>query len=264
LKSDFRPFEAKRKLCDSYDMFFADKRVVPLLSKLLGKQFLKKKVPVPLDLKHKNWKEQVDNACSSALLLLRTGTCCVVKVARVGMETMEIVENVVAAINGVSEVVPRKWSGIRSLHLKMLESLALPLYQALPDMNVGEGKEVDEEEGKKGKKGGMIHEVNVGKVFDEDILGIHEGNENGEILGSKKRKLGDNTEERVSGVSKGMEKSTKVKNIDSLAEKKNGLVVTKGKKEDGGIKKRKVMLSVEDGNSGEKKDMRKKSGLVKL
>ena len=101
-------------------------------------------------------------------------------------------------------------------------------------------------------------------MFDEDILGIHEGNDNGEILGSKKRKLGDNTEERVSGVSKGMEKSTKVKNIDSLAEKKNGLVVTKGKKEDGGIKKRKVMLSVEDGNSGEKKDMRKKSGLVKL
>ncbi|KAM0005669.1 putative ribosomal protein L1 [Helianthus debilis subsp. tardiflorus] len=33
LRTDYKPFEAKRKLCDSYDMFFADKRVVTLLPK---------------------------------------------------------------------------------------------------------------------------------------------------------------------------------------------------------------------------------------
>lgn len=58
LKSDYRSFEAQRKLCDSYNMFFADKRVIPLLPRLLGKQFFKKKkIPVALDLMHKNWKE---------------------------------------------------------------------------------------------------------------------------------------------------------------------------------------------------------------
>uniref|UniRef100_A0A151UGW2 Uncharacterized protein n=1 Tax=Cajanus cajan TaxID=3821 RepID=A0A151UGW2_CAJCA len=31
LASDYRPFEAKRKLCDSYDLFFAEKIIVPLL-----------------------------------------------------------------------------------------------------------------------------------------------------------------------------------------------------------------------------------------
>lgn len=72
-------------------MFFADKRVVTLLSGLLGKPFSKKKkAPVPLDLKHNNWKEQVEKACSSALLSLGTGTCCVVKVARVSMEQNEM------------------------------------------------------------------------------------------------------------------------------------------------------------------------------
>ncbi|KAJ6881451.1 ribosomal L1 domain-containing protein 1-like [Populus alba x Populus x berolinensis] len=70
LKTDYRLFEAKRKLCDSYDMFFADKR---------------KKIPMTLDLKHQNWKEQIDKACGSALLFLRTGTCSVVKVGRVSM-----------------------------------------------------------------------------------------------------------------------------------------------------------------------------------
>ncbi|KAJ6313754.1 hypothetical protein OIU78_017409 [Salix suchowensis] len=78
LKTDYRPFEAQRKLCDSYDMFFADKRVVPLLPKMLGRQFFKKKkIPVTLDLKHHNWKEQIDRACGSAMLYLRSGTCSV-------------------------------------------------------------------------------------------------------------------------------------------------------------------------------------------
>ncbi|KAJ6881467.1 hypothetical protein NC651_028143 [Populus alba x Populus x berolinensis] len=133
LKTDYRPFKAKRKLCDSYDMFFADKRVVPLLPKmLLGKQFFKKKkISMTLDLKHQNWKEQIDKACGSTLLFLRTGTCSVVKVGRVSMSREEISKNVMAAINGIAEIVPRKWGGIRSFHLKLLDSLALPL---MPEM----------------------------------------------------------------------------------------------------------------------------------
>lgn len=107
LKTDYRPFEAKRKLCDSYDLFFADKRVIPLLPKLLGKQFFKKKkIPVPVDLTHKNWKEQIENSCGSALLYLKTGTCSVIKIARVSMEHDEIVENVADTIEGDAEIIP--------------------------------------------------------------------------------------------------------------------------------------------------------------
>ncbi|XP_044502732.1 ribosomal L1 domain-containing protein 1-like [Mangifera indica] len=201
LKTDYRPFEAKRKLCDSYDMFFADKRVVPLLPKLLGKHFFKKKkIPVPMDLKHNNWKEQIEKVCESALLYLRTGTCSVLKVGKVSMGTKEIVENVMAAINGIAEIVPRKWGNVRSFHLKMLESLALPAYQAVPDMRLKiegikdrEEKVVDEkvekenvkavdDDGnkKKSKKKGRIHEIrymdsNIEEVFDEDELGSDDG-----------------------------------------------------------------------------------------
>jgi ribosome biogenesis protein UTP30 len=301
LKSDYRPFEAKRKLCDSYDMFFTDKRIVPLLPGLLGKHFYKKKkIPVPVDLKHKNWKEQIEKGCSSALLFLKTGTCSVVKVARVSMEEEEIVENVVAAINGIAEIVPRKWGGVRSLHLKLLESLALPLYQAVPDVRlriegvkeeekgegevlIGAGKK-GEKVGKKGeklgKKRGRIHEVRymdgaVGEVLDEDEMGttneiegrdVGEGedSENGEIvsgeLGSKKRKKGDKAEERVSKESKHVKMPGKLKNKDGLTYKRDGSLAAKGKKEDG-IKKRKVGLPVEDGESGGKE--KKSTGLLK-
>ncbi|OMO56041.1 Ribosomal protein L1 [Corchorus olitorius] len=135
LKTDYKAFEAKRKLCDSYDMFFADKRIIPLLPRLLGKQFFKKKkIPIPVDLKHHNWKEQIEKGCASALLFLSTGTCSVVKVGKLSMGKEEIVENVIAAINGIADIVPSKWSNIRSFHLKLLDSLALPVYQAVPDL----------------------------------------------------------------------------------------------------------------------------------
>lgn len=43
LRQNYREFEAKRKLSDSFDLFLADKRVLPLLPKLLGKSFFVKK-----------------------------------------------------------------------------------------------------------------------------------------------------------------------------------------------------------------------------
>nr|AFK37631.1 unknown [Medicago truncatula] len=171
LMTDYRPFEAKRKLCNSYDLFFADKAIVPLLPRLLGKQFFKKrKIPVQVDLQKKNWKEQIEKACSSALLFLRTGTCSVVKVAKLSMERDEIVENVVAAMEGVVEVLPKKWAVVRSFHVKLLESLALPVYQAVPDVRLKiegvkdlEDKLVKDEkkvkDAKKSKKKGRIHEI---------------------------------------------------------------------------------------------------------
>eukprot|EP00268_Persea_americana_P028251 TRINITY_DN2745_c0_g1_i1.p1 TRINITY_DN2745_c0_g1~~TRINITY_DN2745_c0_g1_i1.p1 ORF type:complete len:469 (-),score=131.72 TRINITY_DN2745_c0_g1_i1:474-1880(-) len=191
LRSDYRPFEAKRKLCGSYDLFFADKRVIPLLPKLLGKQFYKKKrLPIPIDLTHKNWKEQIENACSSSLLYLRTGTCCIMKVGLVSQERDEIVENVVAAVNGAVEIVPKKWGNVRSLHLKALESVALPIYQAVPEMGLkidvfrkedgvkkvglehGVGEEEEEKEKKKKKvvKKGRIHEVRYMDSHAEELM----------------------------------------------------------------------------------------------
>ncbi|RWR74732.1 Ribosomal protein L1 [Cinnamomum micranthum f. kanehirae] len=218
LRSDYRPFEAKRKLCGSYDLFFADKRVIPLLPKLLGKQFYKKKrLPIPIDLSHKNWKEQIENACSSSLLYLRTGTCCIMKVGLVSQERDEIVENVVAAVNGAVEIVPKKWGNVRSLHLKALESVALPIYQAVPEMGLkiegfkkedrekkaglehGVGEEEEKEKKKKKVvKKGRIHEVRymdshaeelMANMADDDSEAEANGNEELGVLEVKENKL---------------------------------------------------------------------------
>ena len=66
LRNNYKPHEAKRKLCDSYDLFLADARVLPLLPKLLGKTFFKKKrQPVPVDLTKKDWPSQVRKAAAA-------------------------------------------------------------------------------------------------------------------------------------------------------------------------------------------------------
>jgi len=43
LRKKYIPYEAKRNLCDSYDLFLTDERVLPLLTKALGKYFFEKK-----------------------------------------------------------------------------------------------------------------------------------------------------------------------------------------------------------------------------
>ena len=272
-------------------MFFADKRVVPLLPRLLGKKFFKrKKVPVPLDLKKGNWKEQVERACSSALFSVGTGTCSVVRVAKVAMAREEIVANVVAAIEGVVEAVPRKWGNVRSFHVKLLESLALPVYQKVPDVRLrieggkgeGEGRVVEEEGKKKAKRKGRIHEVRymdseVGEDHVEDELGSDDDDEeeededleddekgSGELV-SKKRKKGVRMENgalsELSSVKRAKESDKD--NGEEGAKQKKGRVSAELMNKNLIERSRNGNLSVEDGESG-KKMMKKKSGLVQL
>ena len=43
LREKYKAYEQKRQLCDLYDVFVADERIVPALPKLLGKTFFEKK-----------------------------------------------------------------------------------------------------------------------------------------------------------------------------------------------------------------------------
>ncbi|KAK1420633.1 hypothetical protein QVD17_22384 [Tagetes erecta] len=133
LKADYRSFESKVELFNSFDVFLADQRVINMLPEILGKVFYKKKkkIPVPVDLRRDgDWKEEIEMGFCCSLLWLSNGTCSVVKVGKFdGMKVEEIVDNVVAAVDGVVEVVPKKWVGVKSFHLKFFDSLALPIYQ---------------------------------------------------------------------------------------------------------------------------------------
>lgn len=300
LKSNYKPFEAKRKLCDSYDLFLVDRRVVHLLPKLLGKFFFKKKkLPLPLDLSHKNWKEQIERAIGCGLLYMRTGTCCVMKVGKVSMENEEIVENVVQGINGVVKVVPKKWGGVRSLHLKFSDSLALPVYQALPDVKLkidgvkdteavndseGEIVEVKEESsggeakmGRTKKKKGRIHEVRymdvgvgVGELESEDddddegklnMFAAENVDGDGERDGDEGGKSDEEEDEVFDSDDSGVNKRKKGKSVKGLQKKAGNIEKVAKSSSEKKEKKKSKLESRLKGGSISKKAKRIKSSV---
>lgn len=134
LRTKYESHEAKRKLCRSYDLFLADERILPSLPKLIGKAFFKKKKqPIPIDLRRGNWAAQVKRACQHTYMFKSSGTCINVKVAKSGFSVQQIVDNVHAALCAAVQHVPKKWSNVQGVFLKTPESVALPLFQTLPD-----------------------------------------------------------------------------------------------------------------------------------
>lgn len=130
LKTKYESFEAKRQLCNSYDLFVADERILPSLPKLLGKSFFKKKKqPVPVNLKGKNWSGQIKKACEATYLFLSGGSSLSIRVARASQGEDDCVENVMAALGEAANKLPGKFKGIKALYLKTSESVALPIYQ---------------------------------------------------------------------------------------------------------------------------------------
>ena len=112
------------------------------------------------------------------------GTCSAVKVGRVSQPRVEIIENIRAVIEGVSQQVPKKWENIRALFLKSLESLALPLFQSLPNMplkiGISSGQRVER------KKLDWSKEEDV--VVEAKDIHMDAGEEPVDTVASKKRK----------------------------------------------------------------------------
>ena len=146
LKAKFQAFEAKRQLCDSYDLFLADASVLPVLPRVLGKAFFKKKkLPVPIDLKKKDVSREISQALGSTYLHLTTGVCNALKVGKDSLTLKQNVENIMHCVQGAVDKIPGKWNNIQSIHLKSSTSVALPLFNALPDNDIIDDDEDESE-----------------------------------------------------------------------------------------------------------------------
>ncbi|XP_020591917.1 ribosomal L1 domain-containing protein 1-like, partial [Phalaenopsis equestris] len=223
LRTDYVPFESRRRLCDSYDIFFAERRIITLLPRLIGNYFFKKKkIPLAINISRPGWPEAVRQVCRSTLLFFGSGTGIGMKVGRVSMDREEIIDNLMAAIEGAVNHVPKKWENIRCMYIKSVQSVALPIYQVVPEtgmkIDIGlretlepsDGIVVQEGDRKSGlekenrrkmrvgskKRKGRIHDVDYigGELVDENEDDDGEGAEELEIddmrMGKKKKKDG--------------------------------------------------------------------------
>jgi ribosome biogenesis protein UTP30 len=138
LRTKYESHEAKRQLCGLFDIFLADERILPSLPKLIGKSFFRKrKTPIPVDITAASFPEQVKRAVEqSTFMAPPAGSCVTVRAARCGMGAAAAAENVLAVVAAAAARVPKKWANVQAVYVKTSESVALPVYQVLPDKPV--------------------------------------------------------------------------------------------------------------------------------
>ncbi|KAL5231085.1 hypothetical protein ABZP36_029861 [Zizania latifolia] len=236
LRTDYRPYEARRRLAASHDLFLADRAVLPLLPRVLGKAFYStKKAPIAVDFTRIGWPEQVRKVLSSTFLYLRSGTCSGIKVGRLDMKEADIVENVMEAVAAAVDKVPKKWANLRALHLKAVDSIALPIYQVVPKLGMKIDVPVAQLEGEVGSGEVIVAaEVETGiKSKDKKkkalkYVDANDGEESGKRKRNKKQQTEDVMEEDVQDLT---EKRKRMKGVAAVKAPADGLKVSKKGKE---------------------------------
>jgi ribosome biogenesis protein UTP30 len=81
LRKKHAQYAQRRELLNKYNVFMADDRILPMLTKALGKDFIKaKKQPVPINLTRKEALPfTIQKALSATYMTLSSGTCVMVK-----------------------------------------------------------------------------------------------------------------------------------------------------------------------------------------
>ncbi|XP_021395350.2 ribosomal L1 domain-containing protein 1 [Lonchura striata] len=143
LKKEYKMFEAKRRLLNSFDLFLSDDRIRRLLPSHLGKHFYeKKKAPLSVNLKAKDLAKELEKHVQGTTLPVNNKGCCyTTRIGHTGMKADEILENIIAAAKVIGSKLPKKWKNVKILHVKTLKSVALPIFTA----NISNLDELDKE-----------------------------------------------------------------------------------------------------------------------
>ncbi|KAI9507787.1 ribosomal protein L1p/L10e family-domain-containing protein [Russula earlei] len=118
LKGKFKSFEARRALLRENALFLADERIF----------FSAKKQPIPVCLKRKNLKDELERAISSTYMHQNRGTCTY---------PAQILANLETALPAIIAAVRGGWGNVQSLSIKSTKSTSLPIWSC--QLGTGEG-----------------------------------------------------------------------------------------------------------------------------
>jgi ribosome biogenesis protein UTP30 len=213
LKKKYKQYEAQRKLFAEHDIFVADDRIITLLPGLLGKTFYKSttKRPIPVTIQAeaprsdgkriarpkgegapkaaepKKIAAEIEKAISSAVISLSSSTQSSIRIGYASWEPSQVAENLETVVNTVVEkYVPKKWRGVRGIHVKGPETAALPVWLA-DELWTEEADVLDEETVREiEEKAKLAKEKKGGKK--RKSRGLEEAGEEAEGNGSGKEK----------------------------------------------------------------------------
>uniref|UniRef100_UPI0037E87AF6 ribosomal L1 domain-containing protein 1 n=1 Tax=Semicossyphus pulcher TaxID=241346 RepID=UPI0037E87AF6 len=176
LKTEYKPYEAKRRLLGNFDIFLSDDRVRRLLPSHLGKHFYeRKKEPLCVNLQSKQLARDIQRVIQgTSLKVNKKGCCCMARVAHSGMTADEVTDNIEAAVQTVVAKLRTKGPMMKLIHLKSQTSVALPIYTSdLSNLSMLEKKErpaeTPEKKSKKNKTDATV-EGEEGKVEEDEEI----------------------------------------------------------------------------------------------
>uniref|UniRef100_A0A3Q0RD13 Ribosomal L1 domain-containing protein 1 n=1 Tax=Amphilophus citrinellus TaxID=61819 RepID=A0A3Q0RD13_AMPCI len=169
LKTEYKPYQAKRRLLENFDLFISDDRVRRLLPTHLGKHFYLK--PLCVNLTSKHLARDIERIIQgTSLKVTNKGCCCMAHVAHSGMTADEVMENIEAAVQTVVAKLRMKGPVIKLIHIKSQSSVALPIYNSdLGSLRVLDVEYAQPPKGKVSTKGkGKEKKVKENKAADEE------------------------------------------------------------------------------------------------
>eukprot|EP00520_Triparma_pacifica_P015369 CAMPEP_0118651476 /NCGR_PEP_ID=MMETSP0785-20121206/10806_1 /TAXON_ID=91992 /ORGANISM="Bolidomonas pacifica, Strain CCMP 1866" /LENGTH=368 /DNA_ID=CAMNT_0006543931 /DNA_START=191 /DNA_END=1293 /DNA_ORIENTATION=+ len=132
VRKDFKQHQQRRDLLRTYTTFLADDRILPMLSKSLGKSFFDaKKQPIPIRLtRTESFPTTVTKAVEgSAYLYIPSGTTVTVKAGSpMHLTEKQLCENVKEIVEQAVDKLPRKWKGVNEIALRVGGSVGVPVY----------------------------------------------------------------------------------------------------------------------------------------
>ncbi|XP_011494469.1 PREDICTED: ribosomal L1 domain-containing protein CG13096 [Ceratosolen solmsi marchali] len=137
VKTEYRQFEMRRRLLNSYDYFLVDGRISGHMAHLLGKTFReKRKLPTSIHMDKKDLKTEIDVALKKTSLQIHgNGNCSITKIGNGSMDVDKIADNIIAVIKHLKKNFPGGWENIRSLRIKTPLSISIPIYITLKNKN---------------------------------------------------------------------------------------------------------------------------------
>lgn len=131
---EYSTYEAKRKLCNMFDIFLIHNKISEFLIPKLGSQFHKdRKWPIPIRMKRKNLKDEITSKLKKTSMWINDfGFTKTIQVGHSEMPIDHIAENIVFLLNTIGYYAPFwTWKNVRSLHVKGERTPAIPLYMSL-------------------------------------------------------------------------------------------------------------------------------------
>ncbi|KAJ3917563.1 ribosomal protein L1p/L10e family-domain-containing protein [Lentinula edodes] len=172
LKGKFKAYDARRALLKEHGLFLADKRIIPLLPKLLGSKFFDaKKQPLPVTVTRKDLKKELERAINSTYMPSIRGTALSIKVGRFSQPAAQVVANIKTALPAIAARVNGGWDNIQGLGLKTSNSVNLPIWScSLDDTDGGRwaGLTAEDEEDEDESPGEEDEDEDESQGEDED------------------------------------------------------------------------------------------------